>query len=216
MKRLFQSLVDKNEDRIKAFLTRVGYDYRHWTRPVMYQRCGELISELNPSTLDALEISPGQFFKTIGFQSYTEANFPDFDICESVLEKELEFDIIIADQVWEHLLWPYRATQNVLKMLRPGGFFLVTTPFLIRVHPVPHDCTRWTETGIRHFLIECGFDPEEIITGSWGNRACVKANFSRWARRGWFGSLRNEPSFPVAVWALARKKQEVDSEGATI
>lgn len=92
-------------------------------------------------------------------------------------------------------------------MLKPGGYFLVTTPFLIKVHPVPHDCTRWTETGIKYFLHEGGFPMEDTVTGSWGNRACVKANFKRWARRGWFGSLKNEPDFPVSVWALARKPQ---------
>ena len=197
------SFLQRHEQRIKSGLEAVGYDHRHWTRPVMYQRCVELLRGLEPQRLDALEISAGKFFQTLGFRSYTEANYPAFDICQGTLDRQ--FDLVIADQVWEHLLWPYRATRNVHAMLRPGGHFLVTTPFLIRVHAIPHDCTRWTETGMRHFLAECGFPLDGIVTGSWGNRACVKANFTRWARRGWFGSLRNEPDFPVVVWALARK-----------
>lgn len=195
--------LQRNERRIKSGLESVGYDHRHWTRPVMYERCAELLRALEPRHLDALEISAGQFFQTLGFRSFTEANYPAFDICQGTLDRQ--FDVVIADQVWEHLLWPYRATRNVHAMLKPGGHFLVTTPFLIRVHAIPHDCTRWTETGMRHFLAECGFPLDGIVTGSWGNRACVKANFTKWARRGWFGSLRNEPDFPVVVWALARK-----------
>jgi SAM-dependent methyltransferase len=198
-----QDWLQRNETGIKRLLEAVGYDHRHWTRPVMYERCGKLLRALHPEQLDALEISAGKFFQTLGFRSFTEANYPAFDICKDV--SAARYDVIIADQVWEHLLWPYRATRHVHQMLRPGGYFLVTAPFLIRVHAIPHDCTRWTETGLKHLLMEAGFPEDGIHTDSWGNRACVKANFSRWARRGWFGSLRNEPDFPVVVWALARK-----------
>lgn len=194
---------EETKARAKRLLEIVGYDYRHWTRPIMYQECTKLISGLQPNVLDVLEISPGWFWQQHEFKSFTGAPYPEFDICEDKLDRQ--FDLIIADQVWEHLLWPYKATQHVLEMLKPGGHFLVTTPFLIKIHAIPNDCSRWTEQGMKYFLAECGFPLEDTITGSWGNRACVKANFSRWARRGWFGSLRNEPDFPVAVWALARK-----------
>ena len=151
-----------------------------------------------------MEISAGQFWQNAGFRSFSEKNFPEFDICKDVLDQQ--FDIIIADQVFEHLPWPYRAAKNVHAMVKPGGYFLITTPFMIRVHDIPIDCTRWTETGLKYFLAECGFPFDQIVTGSWGNRACVKANFKRWARRGWFGSLKNERNFPVSVWALAKKE----------
>ena len=38
-----------------------------------------------------------------------------------------------------------------------------------------------------------------------GNRACLKANLMRWPKRGFTGSLENEPDFPVMVWAFAQK-----------
>lgn len=198
-----RDLFERNAEPIKRLLNMVGYDYRHWTRPVMYARCTAMLQALNPPQLDALEISAGQQWQTLGFKSFTEANFPQFDICQDVLGNT--YDVIIADQVFEHLLWPYRAARNVYSMLKPGGVFLITTPFLIRVHAIPTDCTRWTETGLKYFLNECGFPMGGIVTDSWGNRSCVKANFSKWARKGWFGSNRNEPDFPVVVWALARK-----------
>jgi SAM-dependent methyltransferase len=197
------TFLERHEVRIKSWLSAVGYDSRHLTRPVMYARCAELIRQLEPGQLDALEISAGKYFRGFPFKSFTEANYPEFDICKDVLDQR--FDLVIADQVWEHLLYPYRATRNVLAMLKPGGHFLVTTPFLIRVHAIPFDCTRWTETGIKHFLGECGFDETSVITGSWGNRSAVKANFNRWARTGWRSTRRNEPEFPIVVWALAQK-----------
>jgi SAM-dependent methyltransferase len=190
-------------DLAKRILNGIGYEYGHWARTVMYQECFKLVNELGPDKMDALEISAGDKWQKLGFRSFTEANYPAFDICKDKLDRT--FDIIIADQVWGHLLWPYRATRNVYDMLPPGGYFLVTTSFMIRQHAVPVDCSRWTELGMKYFLAECGFPCDGIKTASWGNRACVKANFKRWARRGWFGSLRNEPDFPVVVWALARK-----------
>ena len=169
----------------------------------MYEQCTVILKKLNPTELDILKISAGKYWKQIGFKSYTEANYPDFDICQDTLDRK--FDLIIADQVFEHLLWPYRAAKNVCAMLKPEGYFLITVPFLIKIHNIPHDCTRWTETGIKYFLNESGFPLKNIITGSWGNRACVKENFKEWARCGWFRSLKNEPDFPVSVWAFAKK-----------
>ena len=119
------------------------------------------------------------------------------------------FDLIIAEQVWEHLLWPYRAGRHVLEMLRPGGYFLVTTPFLIRVHDWPVDCSRWTELGMKHFLAEVGFPIETIRTGSWGNRQVVKFNLRHRPESvrylPWWHSLKNNPLTPYHVWTLARK-----------
>ncbi len=105
-----------------------------FAKTVMYRECLRLIEELRPEQLDVLEISAGESFKGTPFRSYGEANFPEFDICTTVLPAR--YDLIIADQIFEHLLWPYRAGRNVFAMLRPGGHFLMATPFLIRIHPV--------------------------------------------------------------------------------
>lgn len=189
---------------LEAMLRSIGYEPIDWVRTVMYRECYKLIEELRPETLDVLEVSAGERFKKkFQFRSFTSTHFPDFDICTQTSEER--FDLIIADQVLEHLKWPYRAVKNVYSMLRPGGYFLVTTPFLIRVHNIPIDCSRWTELGMRYLLEECGFPEDAIQTASWGNRACVKSNLNRWTKAGWFGSLKNEPLFPVSVWALARK-----------
>ncbi len=176
----------------------------HWVRIVMDRETLKLVQTIQPGQLSVLEISGDVWRHREQFKTYRAVHYPEFDICASTLSEQ--FDLIIAEQVFEHVQWPYRAGKHVHQMLRPGGHFLITTPFLIRIHEGPQDCSRWTETGIRYFLAECGFDLERIQTGSWGNRACVRANFSRWARyRRGLHSLRNEPDFPVSVWAFAQK-----------
>ena len=199
-------LSKRQKDSIRVFLNRIGCKTRDWARVVMYEECIKLIEALGPGKMDALEISAGFEWKNLGFKSFTEVNFPEFDICTQTTDQE--FDIIIADQVWEHLLWPYKATKNVLSMLRPGGYFLITTPFLIKVHDVPIDCSRWTELGLKYFLAECGFSLEGIVTGSWGNRKAVIGNLQSFPK-GFYRSLKNEPEYPLTVWALARKSADV-------
>jgi SAM-dependent methyltransferase len=174
-----------------------------WSRVVMRSDCYQIIEGLSPQELSALEIS-GNYFMKASFKEYKTVHYPEYDICTSSLPEE--FDLIIAEQVFEHLLWPYRAGKNVYQMLKPGGHFLVSTPFLVRIHNYPTDCTRWTEMGLKYFLAECGFPLEKIKTFSWGNRACIKANFTEWVRyRRRIHPLRNEPDFPYHVWALAQK-----------
>lgn len=191
------------KERLKSFARALGYDATHWVRVVPYREITSYIDQLDPTRLDCLEISAGHVWQKLPFRSFREMNYPDYDICRDTLDEQ--FDLIIADNVFEHLAYPYRAGRNVYSMLKPGGRFIVLTPFLVRIHAIPLDCSRWTETGLFHFLEECGFPGDGIETASWGNRSCVKANFTRWRRRGFFGSLRNEPQFPCQVWAFAQK-----------
>ena len=191
-------------EKLRSAIRQIGYDTTDWVRSVMYERSFEFIRALGPERLNVLEISGGnQWTRAFNFKSYELTNYPPFDICSEILPRE--FDLIIADQVFEHLKWPLRAGRNVYSMLKPGGHFVIATPFLVRVHNVPIDCSRWTADGLSYLLQECGFEASEIRADSWGNRGCLKANLKRWRKRGFFGSLANEENYPVMVWAFARK-----------
>jgi SAM-dependent methyltransferase len=176
----------------------------NWTRIVMNAETQRIVEQLDVTAIDALEIS-GSSWRSQKFKSYTSTDFPEFDIC-NLASPSPAYDLVIAEQVFEHILWPYRAGRNVHAILRPGGYFLVTTPFLLPIHEVPVDCSRWTPLGMKHFLAECGFAIDDIQVDSWGNKPCVKANLNGWVTYvRWRHSLRNDPKFPVVVWALARK-----------
>lgn len=192
------------KERLRSVLHRFGVETADWLRIVMYQRCFAFIRSLGPERLEVLEISAGpQWVREFEFGKYEASEYPAFDVCEGRLPRE--FDLIICDQVFEHLKWPYRAGRNVYDMLKPGGHLIISVPFMVRVHEVPIDCNRWTRDGLSYFLQECGFPEAGIRTDAWGNRACVKANLNRWPKRGPFDSMKNEPNFPVMVWAFARK-----------
>jgi SAM-dependent methyltransferase len=178
-----------------------------WSRIVMEREIRRLLTEIHPENLSCLEIA-GETYKDLGWKKFQRTNYPEYDVTTGPLPGGETFDCIIANQVWEHLLWPLRAARHVHQMLNPGGYFLISTPFLIRVHNYPVDCTRWTELGLKHFLAEAGFPLDPIQTGAWGNRACVVANFDKFLSTydPKKHSLENEPNFPYHVWALAKKE----------
>lgn len=174
-----------------------------WVRTIGDRATLRLVNSLPVSDLSALEIS-GDAWRDHGFREYRSVRYPDYDICNGTLDET--FDLIIAEHVFEHLLWPYRAGKNVYSMLKPGGRFMIAVPFLVPIHSQPYDCSRWTETGLKHLLVECGFDLDRIESGSWGNRRCVVSNLRSFLYyRQNLHSLKNESKFPVVVWAMARK-----------
>lgn len=66
------------------------------------------------------------------------------------------FDVVVCTEVLEHTLEPFRAADEMFRILKAGGFLLVSTPFNFRIHgPLP-DCWRFTEHGIRALLAKFG------------------------------------------------------------
>ncbi len=180
-------------------------------RVVMTRHSKAWLTALEPAGLDAAEIS-GDWGKLFKFKSFDSFPFPQFDICQGPVQdaggKIRKFDVILANQVWEHLDRPAAATKHVLKMLRPGGWFWLAVPFFIPFHAAPHDCTRWSARGLRHLLSEAGFDPDSIKAEQWGNRAAALRNLEPdWPPdyRPDNDDLTNDPAFPIVAWAMGQK-----------
>lgn len=180
-------------------------------RVVQRREGAKLLSALPTAQMSCAEISGEYWLGKLPWASAEAFHFPDHDACVDVFRdaegQPRQFDMIIADQVWEHIDRPYTATRNVLSMLKPGGYFYIAVPFYVRFHAFPVDCSRWTARGLKNLLIEAGFDEGMITSVQWGNlqvaqRDCAK----RWAR---FDraqdNLKNDPDFPIVSWALAQK-----------
>lgn len=176
----------------------------HWCRKVMNDAVIDIVRKLNHEQLSVLEIS-GEEWYSFGFKKYKTVNYPNFDICKNRLNEK--FDLIIAEQVFEHLYDPDRAAKNVRRMLKPSGTFLITLPFMIKYHPAPQDYRRWTKHGLKAFLDINGFT--DIQTASWGNRDCLIANLDKWVDfDAATHSLKNDGTLPVAVWGVAKRKNK--------
>lgn len=185
---------------------------------IVQRREGQKILEgLPTSKMTCAEVSGDYWKDRLPWSAAESFHFPDHDICKDVFRDAKgdaqSFDMVIADQVWEHLQRPYAATRNVFSMLKPGGYFYIAVPFYVRYHAFPVDCTRWTALGLANLLIESGFDASLITSAQWGNLEVAKKDCSKkWAK---FNrdedDLRNDPDFPIVSWALARKSPEAEA-----
>jgi SAM-dependent methyltransferase len=68
------------------------------------------------------------------------------------------FDAVICGEVLEHVRDPAPVLREVYRLLKPGGIFLATVPFLFRIHADPHDYGRFTDYYWRENLAEIGFN----------------------------------------------------------
>jgi SAM-dependent methyltransferase len=177
----------------------------HWQRICLNEAVAEHIESLDPTRRTAVEIS-GHAHTRHRWKAYTSLNYPEFDLC-APLGGRGPFDVVICEQVLEHVVDPWAAARTLRDLCAEGGHVIVSTPFLVRVHEVPawdmRDYWRFTPRGLRTLLEGAGLQVDSV--GSWGNRQCVRGNLDVWpAYRRWM-SLHNEPDLPLQVWAFARR-----------
>jgi SAM-dependent methyltransferase len=73
---------------------------------------------------------------------------------------ESSYDLIACLEVLEHTLDPFSAIKELRRILKDGGYLMVSAPLNWRIHgPVP-DCWRFTEHGWKVLLRD--FDIEDI------------------------------------------------------
>ena len=176
----------------------------HWQRKVMNDDVAAYIDGLGPTELSAFEVS-GSAYEHLPWRRYEALDYPEFDLC-APLASSTAYDVVVCEQVIEHVVDPRAAARNLRALCKPGGTAIVSTPFMIRVHELPiyglRDYWRFTPRGLDQLLADAGFSSIEVR--SWGNSECIIGNMRRWSEyRPWM-PLRNEPDLPVQVWAFAR------------
>lgn len=68
------------------------------------------------------------------------------------------FDSIISNQVFEHVFNPDEFLQEINRVLKADGVFLLTVPFVWDEHEQPYDYARYSSFGLKHILNKNGFE----------------------------------------------------------
>ena len=82
-------------------------------------------------------------------------------------------DVVLCTEVLEHVPDPGQAICELRRVLRKGGWAIVTTPFLYPLHEEPMDFQRLTIHQLRRLALYAGFVPHLI--GTRGNELEVLA-----------------------------------------
>jgi SAM-dependent methyltransferase len=103
-------------------------------------------------------------------------------------------DIVLSNQVLEHVDTYQGYLQETLRLLKPGGVTILTTHGYWFYHPTPNDYWRWTSAGLRKIIEAEGFEIQSF-TGILGLTASGLQLFQD-------GILFKLPKFLRPIWAF--------------
>lgn len=84
------------------------------------------------------------------------------------------FHTVLCTNVLEHVSNMEKAFSEIARILKRGGYLIISVPFLYPVHESPYDFYRYTIYGIRYQLEHNGFKIEREMTwGGAGVLLCV-------------------------------------------
>ena len=72
------------------------------------------------------------------------------------------FDTILCTEVLEHVPVPLSLMREIARVLRTGGYLILTTPQTWGLHEAPHDYYRYTEFGLRYLAERSGLTVESV------------------------------------------------------
>lgn len=72
--------------------------------------------------------------------------------------RDQAFDTVVCHQLLEHLPRPWQAVREMARVLKPGGYLLVSAPWMFLYHASPHDYYRFSADGLRVLLEEAGLE----------------------------------------------------------
>lgn len=91
-----------------------------------------------------------------------------FDIQKPFPLESNSFDVVISMNVLEHIFDFHPVFSEVYRVLKPGGTFVSSTPFMFHVHGSPDDYFRYTESALRSLAAKHGFTVERVEVLGYG------------------------------------------------
>jgi SAM-dependent methyltransferase len=85
-----------------------------------------------------------------------------------------DFDTVICNAVLEHVANPAEVVKEIFRILKPGGYFYVSVPFMQPEHLDPTDYQRYTSDGLCKLLREQGF---EVVSANGLHNVYVTLNW---------------------------------------
>jgi len=90
---------------------------------------------------------------------------PNVDLvapAEALPLEDSSVDLVVTQETLEHVQNPFKAMDEIRRVLKPGGIVYCQLPFVIGYHPGPTDFWRFTREGIVELVRHSGLHCEEV------------------------------------------------------
>lgn len=94
----------------------------------------------------------------ISGHSHDQENIDVFYDGKTIPFPEQHFDSIFTSEVFEHIFNLNNIVSELHRVLKPGGYILITIPFVWDEHEAPYDFARYTSYGIKDILQKNNFE----------------------------------------------------------
>jgi SAM-dependent methyltransferase len=128
---------------------------------------------------------------------YTADNIVFWDGKTIPLENE-SVDVLLSTELLEHVEFPKDISKEVFRVLKPGGIWLGTIPFVWSVHEVPHDWSRYTPFALSDIIQHPGFSVGKI-SALGGMNASLALMLGLWL----------ESQSPAKRWVARMKRNSI-------
>lgn len=166
------------------------------------------------------------YFNTLDFTSLDIDPTTNPDVLASAADMpfmDSEFDTLLSSQVLEHVLSPHDCMNEMYRVLKPGGYLVLTVPQQNEMHSEPIDYWRFTKFGVLQLANESNFEVISILQRG-GYHACrAQLRIRKWVdsynpyqnprKMIFFGQLTKYYT-KVALWIDARFTSDAGNKNA--
>ena len=97
--------------------------------------------------------------KYVGMDYLTDRSQPDVvGSATAIPLADASFDTVVSTEVLEHVTEPLVALKEMRRVLKPGGYLILTTPMYWPRHEAPYDFFRYPYDGLLHLFKESGWE----------------------------------------------------------
>jgi SAM-dependent methyltransferase len=97
--------------------------------------------------------------KYVGMDYLTDRSTPDIvGSATDIPLGDAGFDTVVCTEVLEHVPDPLKALREMYRVLKPGGYLILSTPMYWPRHEVPYDYFRYPYDGLLHLVKTSGFE----------------------------------------------------------
>jgi SAM-dependent methyltransferase len=127
------------------------------------------------------------------------------------------FDTVVMFQTLEHIPEPALALSEAFRVMRPGGFLFITTPFMWGIHEAPYDFYRYTPFALERLVRNAGFGDFEVepVGGYWLTAGLRFSYHLHSYSRRWLRPLFVPFQFFAQVFAMVLDRFDRDDRDAT-